>query len=44
MDNIKLNYHPSVFESQIALNSGIYGDSHGSVIALNEKLVLLKKN
>ena len=30
-------------ESQIALNSGIYGDKHGSVIALNEKHSLIKE-
>ena len=30
-------------ESQIALNSGIYGDKHGSVIALQEKHSLIKE-
>ena len=48
MDNINiqlssLRNEVGRIESQIALNSGIYGDKHGSVIALNEKHSLIKE-
>ena len=48
MDNINiqlssLRSEVGRIESQIALNSGIYGDKHGSVIALNEKHDLIKE-
>ncbi len=48
MDNINiqlssLRNEVGRIESQIALNSGIYGDEHGSVIALNEKHSLIKE-
>tara|TARA_Y100000768_G_scaffold97014_2_gene70654 strand:- start:240 stop:2612 length:2373 start_codon:yes stop_codon:yes gene_type:complete len=48
MDNINiqlasLRSEVGRIESQIALNSGIYGDKHGSVIALNQKHELIKK-
>ena len=48
MDNINiqlssLRSEVGRIESQIALNSGIYGDKHGSVIALNEKHRLIKE-
>ena len=48
MDNINiqlsaLRSEVGRIESQIALNSGIYGDKHGSVIALNEKHSLIKE-
>ncbi|MAI85865.1 MAG: hypothetical protein CMF99_01570 [Candidatus Marinimicrobia bacterium] len=48
MDNINiqlssLRNEVGRIESQIALNSGIYGDTHGSVIALNEKHSLIKE-
>ena len=48
MDNINiqlssLRTEVGRIESQIALNSGIYGDKHGSVVALNEKHRLIKE-
>jgi len=48
MDNINiqlssLRSEVGRIESQIALNSGIYGDKHGSVVALNEKHRLIKE-
>ena len=47
MDNINiqlLSLRDEVgrIESNIALNSGIYGDDHGSVVELNQKLSLIK--
>ena len=47
MDNINiqllsLRNEVGRIESNIALNSGIYGDDHGSVIELNQKLSLIK--
>ena len=48
MDNVNiqlaaLRSEAGRIESQIALNSGIYGDKHGSVIALQEKQDLIKE-
>ena len=48
MDNVNiqlaaLRSEAGRIESQIALNSGIYGDKHGSVIALQEKQALIKE-
>ena len=48
MDNINIQLaslrdEAGRIESQIALNSGIYGDKHGSVIALSEKRSLIKE-